>query len=189
MDFPENHITEILKNGEVAKFGQLFSKYYTPLYVFARRYIVNSEEAKDIVQSVFLQIWEMRESLEIKFSFEAYLRKAVLNSCLNSLKHQDIKDRYAGELAKYMLESENQGSFKGNEPTDLLENEMFSLLKIAMKELPENCERVFRMSRISGMKNKEIATNLNISVRTVETQIYRALKVLRKKLKNHLPPN
>ena len=62
-------------------------------------------------------------------------------------------------------------------------------LQKAMDELPENCEKVFKMSRISGMKNKEIASKLNISVRTVETQIYRALKVLREKLKNHLPSN
>lgn len=189
MDFPGSNIKEILKKGYVDEFGQLFSKYYPVLYVYSRRYITNTEEAKDIVQNVFLNIWDKRKTIEIKISFEAYLHKAVSNACLNSLKHQDVKNQYAGEFSKRILEAESQSSFQGNDPAGLIEKEMFGLLQKAMDELPENCEKVFKLSRISGMKNKEIASKLNISVRTVETQIYRALKVLREKLKNHLPSN
>jgi RNA polymerase sigma-70 factor (ECF subfamily) len=106
----------------------------------------------------------------------------VSNSCLNALKHQEVKNEFARDFKIRLLEENNQRIQEEMVNENLNNSEILDDLKLAIEELPVNCREIFKMSRYSQMKNKEIAAGLNISVRTVETQIYRALKLLRKKL-------
>ena len=175
-------IGNILKKGDVEGFSRIFSEFHTSLYEYSRRYITDPDDAEDIVQNVFIKLWEKRETLVVHSSFKAYLHKMVTNSCLNSLKQQEVKNEYVQELKIRMLEEDNRRILEDADIGGLVETETINKLQIAIEELPDNCQKIFKMSRFSTMKNKEIAYDLNISVRTVETQIYRALKLLRNKL-------
>ena len=175
-------IANILKKGDVEGFSRIFSEFHTPLYEYSRRYISDPDDAEDIVQNVFIKVWEKRETLVIKSSFKAYLHKMVTNLCLNTLKQQEVKNEYVQELKIRMLEEDNHRIFEEADTGALVETETIKKLQLAIEDLPDICQKIFKMSRFSNMKNKEIAYDLNISVRTVETQIYRALKLLRKRL-------
>ncbi len=175
-------IGNILKKGDVEGFSRIFSEFHTPLYEYSRRYISDPDDAEDIVQNVFIRVWEKRETLVVKSSFKAYLHKMVTNLCLNTLKQQEVKNQYVQELKIRMLEEDNRRILEEADTEALVETETIKKLQLAIGNLPDNCQKIFKMSRFSNMKNKEIAYDLNISVRTVETQIYRALKLLRKRL-------
>lgn len=175
-------ISNILKNGDAEGFSKIFSEFHTPLYEYSKRYISDPDDAEDIVQNVFIKVWEKRETIVVKSSFKAYLHKMVTNLCLNTLKQQEVKNEYVQELKIRLLEEDNRRIMEDVDSGGLMETETLNKLRLVIEELPDNCQKIFKMSRFSAMKNKEIAYDLNISVRTVETQIYRALKLLRNKL-------
>jgi RNA polymerase sigma-70 factor (ECF subfamily) len=178
----DSKIEKILKEGNVKAFSEVFKEFYASLYAWSRRYISDPDEAEDIVQNVFITVWEKRGRLQIRSSFKSYLYRMVSNSCLNALKHQEVKNEFARDFKIRLLEENNQRIQEEMVNENLNNSEILDDLKLAIEELPVNCREIFKMSRYSQMKNKEIAAGLNISVRTVETQIYRALKLLRKKL-------
>ncbi len=178
----ESRIEKILKGGDINAFSEVYSEFYASLYAWSRKYISDPDEAEDIVQNVFIGLWEKRESLSIHSSFKSYLYRMVSNSCLNVLKHKEVKNEFARDFKIRMIEEDNRRIQEEVISEEMNNEGIINDLKLAIDELPDSCQRIFKMSRFSAMKNKEIANDLNISVRTVETQIYRALKLLRKKL-------
>lgn len=178
----ESKIKKILKEGDINAFSEIYSEFYTSLYAYSRKYISDPGEAEDIVQNVFIGLWEKRDNLLIHSSFKSYLYRMVSNSCLNVLKHQEVKNEYARDFKIRMMEEDNQRIQDEIVSEEINHTEIINDLTQAVNELPDSCRRIFKMSRFSNMKSKEIAKDLGISVRTVETQIYRALKLLRKKL-------
>lgn len=166
--------------GGIGAFEQLFKRYYAPLVVYASKYVSGTDVAREIVQDFFVRLYEKRHSLSIDVSVKSYLYRSVYNSCINYINQRNIQDKHLKSIDIERNEEEN------------LENEIFSVElqnKIAevIEELPAKCRMVFKMNRIEGMKNEEIAIKLNLSKRTVETQISKALKILRKKLAEYLP--
>jgi RNA polymerase sigma-70 factor (ECF subfamily) len=169
-----------LKSGNEDSYQQLFEEYYPQLTIFAKKYLEDLDAARDIVQDMFVWLYESKESIGSIQSLKAYLFQSVKNRCLNYLKSQKIhrkhealiRDKQTGlesDVAERMVEVE-------------LEEKIFKLVS----GLPDRCQQVFRMSRFEGKKNNEIAEDLNISIRTVETQISKALKVLRSGLSHYL---
>ncbi len=165
--------------------GELFDLHYEELYLVARRYL-DEEGARDIVQDVFLKLTEKGRETEIHTSLRAYLRIAVVNSCLNHLKHKKKEEEYALSFKIKMLEDERTVMARDGH-MDLLEKEALAAFRNTVKKLPERNREIFKMSRFELLTNREIAERLGISIRTVETQIYRALKVLSRELKEYLP--
>lgn len=171
----EINIIHGIKSGDEQTYAHLFESYYSLLSVFACRYVTDLEIAREIVQDLFVHIYENRESLVITTSLRSYLYQSVRNRCLNHLKeiknHQKHLDALTWELAESL------------DPETLYhETELeFRVFQI-VSDLPSRCQEIFIMSRVDGKKNSEIASRLKISVRTVETQISKALKILRKKL-------
>jgi RNA polymerase sigma-70 factor (ECF subfamily) len=161
-------------------FEQLFRRYYAPLVVYASRYVSGTEIAREIVQDFFVKLYEKRNSLSIDISVKSYLYRSVYNCCINYLNQRNIQDKH---LKNIELERSDE---------DNLENEINSVelqykISEVIEELPAKCKRIFKMNRFEGMKNDEIASSLNLSKRTVETQISKALKILRRKLSDYLP--
>lgn len=157
-------------------FEQLFKTHYKALHAYANTMLRDEDMAEEIVQQMFLKFWEKRELLGVQSSIKAYLYKCVHNDTLNYLKHQKIKTKYQ-DYASYSMNSENEPASHKVELTELE-----TRLQEALNELPEHCRTIFQMSRFEELKYREIADQLNISIKTVENQMGKALKILRLKL-------
>ncbi len=171
----ENTLITNLKLGKEAAYKELFFTYFEPLTLYAKKYLGDLDTAQDVVQEVFSYLFENRESLAITESLKSFLYKSVGNRSLNLLKHEGVKDR-------------NHSLIKHNS-SEAFEEDFMELSELEVRisklidTLPPECARIFRMSRMEQKSNQEIADALNISKRTVETQISKALKVLRTALK------
>lgn len=164
-------------------FDNLFRQYSKPLFYYAAKF-VDDEAARDIVQDVFVKLWS-DQILTIRQSLNALLFTMVRNSCLQQLEKQKVRNKYF-ESAKLKLQEEEL-RFYMEEKTSLLEQEMENKLNEVMGNLPDRCRQIFMMSRFENKKNKEIAEELDISVKAVEKQITKALAIIRTEMKNYLP--
>jgi len=159
----------------------IFRSYYQPLCRYAYSFLEDKEEAEEVVQSAFITIWEKRKSMDIQTSLKSYLYRMVRNACLNVIKHEKIKQQHVThELAvtETTYESVTQKVYA---------TELELKISEAMKTLPEQCRLVFQLSRFEELKYQEIADQLQISVKTVENHMGKALKIMREQLKEYLP--
>ena len=181
----EREAVKELQVGEKDFYIRLFEANYKNLALYAKRFVMDTEIARDLVQDVFIYLWDKREQLSINRSIDSYLYRAVHNACINHLKRESTKVNY---LKQFLLKiTDNTLPSSGSEDAHqiVVHNELLEKIEAIIESLPEQCRNIFRMSRFRGMQNKEIARIYAISTRTVETQIYRALKILREKLSPH----
>ncbi|MBN1598836.1 MAG: RNA polymerase sigma-70 factor [Bacteroidales bacterium] len=169
-----------LKRGEEAAYEMLFKEYYQMLTVFANRYIQDLETSKELVQDLFVSLYEKRNSLEINSSLKSYLFRSVHNRCINMINAKKIRDKYAEYVNANMNLSENSLE------EEVYLSEMQQAIYTAISELPPKCRKIFKMNRFEGLSNNDIAEQLSLSKRTVETQISKALKILRVKLEPYI---
>lgn len=163
----------------------LFRRYYPSLIFYATR-LIGDEEAEDVVQDVFVELWRRKEMIEVGDQIQALLYRAVYTRSLNALKHRSIKDGYCAAMEEINQRRAEFYQPDNNEVIRRIEDrELRKEIYDAINELPEKCKEVFKLSYLHEMKNKEIADVLNISLRTVEAHMYKALKILRSRL-NHL---
>jgi RNA polymerase sigma-70 factor (ECF subfamily) len=174
----EQQIMEGIRNGDEACFQQAFNTYYEKLCDFAFTLLRDMDEAEDAVQSIFLKIWEKRDSLMITNTLKSYLYRAVHNHCINQLEHREIKQ-------KHIQFSTYRGAGDLQQP-DIFPHELESKIQSVIDQLPEQCGIIFKMSRYEELRYAEIAAKLGISVNTVENQISKALKILRTQLSDIL---
>jgi RNA polymerase sigma-70 factor (ECF subfamily) len=169
-----------MKEGDQQAFNFIFTKHYPDLVNFAMVYLKEIFEAEEIVQDVFLKLWEDREALEIHTSLKAYLMNCIKNRCLDYFKHQRIIEKYNDRISK------SQEQYIAEADKYLMLSELEKQINSTIDLLPATCKNIFNMSRIDGKKNREIAEELNISIKTVEANIGRALKTLRTNLVDYL---
>ena len=162
-------------------FEQLFKAHYKALHSYASVMLCHDSHAEEIVQGMFLRLWEKRDMLDVQISVKAYLYKSVHNDCLNYLKHKKTKAKYQDHAAYTMKDQSENTSDK------LILNELHDHLQLAMNDLPEQCRTIFQMSRFEELKYREIAEELGLSIKTVENQMGKALRILREKLVDFLP--
>lgn len=157
-------------------FKRLFELYYKELYCHARKYVHSGDACKDIIQDVFLNLWERRDQVAIQESVKAYLYRAVFYRCVNHMKKAEMDLRHLSNL-----HLQNNIEHVGSEDVQhaLQEKEMMEILDNAIDQLPGQCRKIFMLSRKDGLRHKEIACRLAISPKTVEVQIYRALKFIK----------
>jgi RNA polymerase sigma-70 factor (ECF subfamily) len=165
----------LIRTGDTKAFQQVFELLYTPLHAYAFSFVANSEVAEELVQESFLMIWYHRGKIDEEFNMKAYLYKSVHNQALNHLRHQKIvlkhKEQAHGSNSSY---TEWHG-----EPNPFLSKALYE----AIEQLPERSRLIFEMSRLDGLRHREIAEKLNISEKTVEVQVRKARLFLQKKLK------
>ncbi|MCJ0743165.1 RNA polymerase sigma-70 factor [Pedobacter montanisoli] len=157
-------------------FEQLFKANYKALHAYAHMILKDEETAEEIVQSMFLKLWEKRYLLETQNSVKAYLYRCIYNDSLNFLKHEKVKVKYQD----FTVHTMDTHSLSASHKIEL--SELQNQLKKALNELPEQCRTIFQLSRFEELKYKEIAEQLGISIKTVENQMGKALKILRSKL-------
>jgi RNA polymerase sigma-70 factor, ECF subfamily len=169
-------IIERIRKGDVKQFESLFRSSYVSLVRYARTLIKDQDTAEEIVQDFFFRIWKDREKIKIESSFNGYLFRSVHNRCLHQIEHNRVIERHAEEMA--YLQSENMEN-----PSDILTyKELQAKIFRILEKLPERCGNIFYMSRFEGLKYNEIAEKLSVSVKTVESNMGRALKEFRKEL-------
>lgn len=170
-------------------FDSIYINNFSRLFLFAKEYVLFDEEAENIVQDIFLMLWEKREALRVDVSLTAYLFTLVKNKCIDFLRHQMVEQMYSENVKNEYNEELNVKLFalESFDHNFSSEEDIETLLRNAIDKLPERCRLIFIKSRIEGKKYKEIAEELNLSVNTVEGQISIALKKLREELKDYLP--
>lgn len=160
----------------------LFRKYYANLLFYATR-IVGEDEAEDVVQDVFAELWRRQDSVEVGEQIQAFLYRAVYTRALNVIKHRDIQNSYEAVLMDIHQQRVEFYQPDSNEVVKRIEDrELRRQLTEAINELPDKCKMVFKLSYLHDMKNKDIAEAMGISLRTVEAHMYKALKLLRDRL-------
>jgi RNA polymerase sigma-70 factor (ECF subfamily) len=181
VDLHEQSVLSALRDNQESALEMLFRTYYTSLCRYAYSFLHDRDEAEEVVQQTFLGVWDRRQGLSIQTSIKAYLYTMVRNSCLNVIKHDRVKQVHE-------LHAKAQGEPVSNNASELMiATELESRIYESMKALPEQCRLVFQLSRFEQLSYAEIATQLNISVKTVENQIGKALKIMRSQLKEYLP--
>lgn len=155
---------------------ELFREHYSILTAYANKFLSDLDDSREIVQEVFVHLFDNREKIKIHTSAKAHLFTSVRNSCLNTIRQRKTHSTHH-ENIKYLSSSLSPEADKILEQTEL-EHELFKIID----ELPEQCQRIFKLNRLEGFTNQEIADQLGISKRTVETQISKALKTLRVKI-------
>jgi len=159
----------------------LFRDHFTGLCQFAVGYIKDTEAAKEIVQDAFVSLWEKRDSIDMSKPVKTYLSTTVRNRCLNYLR--DHK-KFSSDLLA--LENLSIDTIY-DQPDKLVESDIHQQISRAIEELPEKCREIFKLSRHQNLKYQQIADELQISVKTVETQMSKALQHMRLRLAEYLP--
>ena len=157
-------------------FEELFREYFPPLMLFARKILVDEDDAREVVHNVFINLWEKREEIDLSVSLKSYLFTSVHNRSLNV-----IRDR-----KKFSSEEVPEMAGEWDVSTQIESMELEEKIRETIDALPEKCREIFEMNRFDGLKYSEIATKLGISVKTVENQMSKALKILREKLMRYM---
>lgn len=176
----ELFLYEEMKRGKEYAFDFFFNYYYPGLCIYAQKMVsLSKEEARDVVQDVFVKFWNDREKLDILFSIRSYLFVSVKNKCLDLLRKKNRNIKIQEITDQHDITDESFESF--------VLSELESHFNKSLNKLPERCREIFELSRLHGLKNREIATKLNLSEKTVENQVTKALHILKEELKDYLP--
>jgi len=171
-----------IKNGNERSFELFFRINFVRLCYFANKFLNDPEESKEIVLDAFTKIWEGRDNINPKGSLKSYIFKITKNDCLNKLIQEKVKSRYVEFYKQVYGEHED---FSAQEL--LITKELEENIRTAVLKLPVECRKVFELSRIGGHKYREISDICHISVKTVEAQMSKALRLLRIELSEYLP--
>ncbi|WP_344977749.1 RNA polymerase sigma-70 factor [Compostibacter hankyongensis] len=179
---PEKDILTLFYQGNIYAFELIFKKYNTVLCNFASRFVSSQDISVEIVQGVFLKLWENHDKIIIENALKSYLFRAVYNQCSSYLSHLRVRKKYLHSIRR-LHETQHL-----TDPVQdsLSYKELNHRVHEAVAQLPEECRKIFVLSRFEGLKYMEIADRLQVSVKTVETQISRALTRLRENLKEFL---
>jgi len=158
----------------------LFKTHFAGLCFFANSYVKDYDTAREIVQETFLGFWEKRETIDLDRPVKAYLNMMVYNKCTNYLRNNRKFDFSILSIEKLMDITEYEDS------DSLVEDELKNKIETAIEELPEKCREIFRLNRYENMKYQEIADHLQISVKTVESQMSKALQHMRVRLADYI---
>lgn len=177
----DNGWIALIREGDEDAFEWLFREYYQQLTRFAWRYVKSKAVAEEIIQDVYSDIWENRGELSLADSMRPYLYKVVRNRSLNHLKHEEVKNRYD----RQWLDQKETPMIKYKD--DQREQQIRVAINKAIEELPPRSKMTYKLHRHDGLTYEEIADVMDVSVKTVESQMTRTLKILRDQLAYLLP--
>jgi RNA polymerase sigma-70 factor, ECF subfamily len=171
----EDDLIKRLNNKDSSALRYLFDLHYLKLCQYAFTYLKDMNEAEDVVQNLFVDIWEKKGHLEIRQSLQQYLFRSVYYKCLNALEYKQVRKKHV-QGGQYQLGESATSEDDREEKRMAIQN--------ALDKLPERCKQVFVLSRFEELKYGEIAERLGISINTVENHMGKALRLLRAELKH-----
>ncbi len=166
---------------DVAHFEKLFKMHYSQLCSYANLFLNDPDAAEDVVQDLFFKLWKNRDELTINTNIKSYLFRAVRNGCMNVIDHISVSEAYK------IVNEEDMKSSEENLVDEAIVSELEQRIKETIDQLPAERRKIFILSRFDGLKYREIADQLKISLKTVENQMYQALRFLRERLADYLP--
>lgn len=176
----ERVLLEKLKESDQTAFSSIFSVYYSDLVMFATNFTKDLAISEEIVQNVFVKFWEDREIITINTSLKSFLLRTVQNRCIDWLRHLKIRDKYSADIL------DNSMLYENDVENYVFASELEHQIEKALSQFPEEISNAFRLNRYDGLKYHEIAEKMNVSVRTIEVRIGKALHLLREHLKDFL---
>ena len=177
----DKEIVSELRNSNKLVFETIFRDYYERLCNYANTMLGDIAEAEELVQTAFVVVWEKRESIEIHTSFKSYLYRTVHNNCLNRIKHLKVRTNYGIDYQHIATQGYD------NATHELIGKELEQQINRAIEMLPPQCRQVFKLSRFENLTYAEIADQLDVSVKTIENHMIKALRIMREELKDYLP--
>jgi len=174
--FTDFELTTLLKKGDLVAFNEIYKRFQGLLYIYACKIVKDNDDAEDIVQEVFLYLWDKRFTININSSISFYLYKAVQYKFMNLLDRKKVRADYKDSLNQFI----DQGEYI----TDhyIRQKEFSQVIEQEVAALPDKMREIFELSRKNNLSRKEIANKLGISEKTVKNQINNALRILRSKL-------
>jgi RNA polymerase sigma-70 factor (ECF subfamily) len=180
--FPELKIEpKAFEIGNITDFESLFKTHYSRLCSYANLFLNDPDAAEDVVQEVFFKLWKNRDEITINTTIKSYLFRAVRNGCMNVIDHISVREAYK------VVNEEDIKNAEGNPVDETIVSELEERIRETIDLLPSERRKIFILSRFEGLKYREIADQLGISVKTVENQMYQALRFLREHLVDYLP--
>ena len=177
-NFSDSELAQKIRNSEKAAYQELFERYAPRIYQFSVSYLKNSPDAEELVQEVFLKIWEKRETLDQSKNIKAYIFKIAVNTIYDFIRRENIENSF-NDFARENFEKDSNPTWHA-----IIFEEMMTRLTHLVSRLPEQQRNVFYLSKDEGLSNDEIAEKLNLSKRTVENHLYRAVSFLKEHFKN-----
>jgi RNA polymerase sigma-70 factor, ECF subfamily len=186
--YTDEELLSKIKQDSQTAFEIVFLRFYADMCSYAQTILGNKDVSEEIVQDIFVKIWETRGALDIKSTLKGYLFRTVHNYCLNQIESWKVKDQYLNNAANAYYNNIHNIPFSGDYPiANLITQELTKQIKDSVDALPEQCREVFLSIRIRGLSYNQTAEKLNISVNTVKTQMSRAVSKLKDQLKEYLP--
>lgn len=164
------------RNDDISAFEMLFRKYYAGLVSYAYSFLKDRDASEEVVQEFFYNYWKNRKEIKIKVSIQSYLYRSIRNNSLKYIDALAVRRKYADRV---LLQTKEQAGYEDGE---LELAELNEIIEETLAKLPDRCSLIFRMSRFEGLKYEEIAAELSISVKTVEANMSKALRLLRERL-------
>jgi len=186
LNLTEIELIKSLALGDKMAFAQVVEVYQQRLLNFSFHYLNNIEMAKDVIQDVFASVWEDHEKFQHVNNLSSWLYTMTKNQCLKRVEHLRVRQKHINNLQFRQLNLIHD-SLSNLDTSPLIFDEVNTIIKQTLAKLPLQTRQIFEMSRFEEKKNREIAEELNISIKTVEAGITKALKLLRPALKHYLP--
>jgi len=174
----DHNLVDLLQQGDVIAFDLLFNVYGPKLFGFAMKYFKNESDSEELVQEVFVQVWEHRQLLKSELSFKSYLFTIALNQIRKHFNKKSISLRYLENLQQDQ-ENEDNASFHDDDYESIMNQ-----INFIIGQMPPRRREIFMKSKLEGKSSKEISAELNISAGTVDNQVSEALRFIRSQLKN-----
>ena len=181
MILSESETVEVLQQEDTVVFERIFKNYYESLCNYANSFTSDMDEAEEVVQTTFITLWEKRNHIDIHTSVKSYLYQAVRNQCLNKIKHDQVKQTHF-EYITYQNNIESPDGYQ-----NMIGKELNEMINVSINSLPPQCRTVFMLSRFENYSYAEIAKELNLSVKTIENHMGKALRIMRTQLIDYLP--
>src|ERR1035437_395789 len=176
----EKILVEKLKGSDKSAFSSLFTAYYSDLVMFAITFLKDLDSSEEIVQDVFLKLWEDREVIIVTTTLKSFLLKLIQNRCLDCLRHAKVINSHHDTVinSSPLLECDTENY--------ILRSEIEKIVQKALDKIPEEIAEPFKLNRYEGLKYREIAEKMHVSNRTIEVRVGKVLQILRNELKDYL---
>jgi RNA polymerase sigma-70 factor (ECF subfamily) len=186
VDLTSNEILQNIIAGDKLSFEKVYRFYYPRLNYFARQYLLDTEASRNIVQDVFTELWDKRNTLQNDTNLNAWLFTVTKNKSLKIISHLKSQQNYKSYVRGRQLDV-NYNSLADFDTSNFIFEELQTRIESALEKLSPACRKVFEMSRFEDKKSREIAEELNLSIKTIEAHISKALRSLKTDLKDYLP--
>jgi RNA polymerase sigma-70 factor, ECF subfamily len=181
LELSDQLVIQQIRTGDEPAFDALFTAWHGKLQAYAFSVLQNEAQAEEVVQTVFCRIWEKRQQWQVHTSMKAYLYGSVYHQCMDGLRRTKQVKKYQRHVLQTTIEEQTPPASGKAEL-----KELEAKLQYALSQLPDQCRAIFQLSRFGGLKYREIAEQLGLSVKTVEAQVSKALKHLRDQLTDFL---